>query len=545
MEGNESPFPPTGDSNVLPDFIPHLSIGPFCGLTANVILAILCLVISIIYHHYRPLRSLFLFYVFIAFAFLGWFVLGLQKSPESVLLGYRILYASLALLPATWFWFFLGLFNERPRPLTWVMTGISVILALSALLGRGSLFFGLPLEPDLISFDFWRPPSSLLKVLIQSFCLAACILYISLILAKPARFKERKQVLIPVITGLFIWFLGGLNDSLLAAGVTLLTEERVLWFASIWLSIFLTIAIALHFRSLEQAIREAKNMFERFVPPAYLRRIASKGLGAIRLGEADQQWVTILCCDLRGFTSLSERFTPSQLIAFLNRFYERITRVVDERQGVIDKFLGDAVLCIFEGVDSSERAVACGVKMLAAVESFNTEEDRPTDHAVQISIGLHRGPVILGTIGTYDRMDSTVLGLTVNLAKRLEEVTRSLGVDMLITDQVANKLPKGHGHRLRKLSEASLKGCSAPVGIIEVYDRDPPEVQRLKNWIDPLIGEGLELFKGGRLEAALSRFQAAQSICPQDLPLQLLINSVRGALDRGGKVKGVALLDFR
>jgi adenylate cyclase len=530
---------------MLPDSIPHLSIGPLCGLTANALLAILCLVISIIYTHYRPLRSLFFFYAFITFAFLGWFFWGRQGSPESVLLGFRILYASLALLPATWFWFFLQLFDEKPGLLTWVMTGIGILFAVTALFGKGPLFFGLPLEPDPISIDFWRPQSRLLKILIQSFCLAACILYISLIIARPVRFKERKRVLIPVVMGLSIWFLGGLNDSLLAAGVIVLTEERLLWFASIWLSIFLTIAIALHFRSLEQAIYEAKNMFERFVPPAYLRRIASKGLGAIRLGEADQQSVTILCCDIRGFTAWSERFSPSQLIAFMNRFYERITRAVDERQGVIDKFLGDAVLCIFEGVDSSERGVACGVKMLAVVESFNTEEGRLPDQAVQISIGLHTGPVILGTIGTYERMDSTVLGLTVNLAKRLEQVTRSLGADMLITSQVANQLPKGHGHRLRKLSEASLKGCSAPISLIEVYDRDPPEVQRLKNWIEPLIGEGLELFKEGRLEAALSKFQAAQSFYPRDLPLQLLIASVRGALDKGGMVKGAVPLDFR
>ena len=530
---------------MLPDFIPHLSIGPLCALAANAILAIMCLVISIVYYRYRPLWSLFFFYVFITFSFLGWVFWGLQRSPESVLIGYRILYAALALLPATWFWFFLELFHERPSQLTWVMTGISLVLAIAALLGKGPLFFGLPLEPDPISFNFWRPQSRLLKVLIQSYCLAACILYVSLIIARPTRFKERKQVSIPVIIGLLIWLLGGLHDSLLAAGVTFLTEERVLWFASIWLSIFLTIAVALHFRSLEKAIREAKNMFERFVPPAYLRRIASKGLGTIRLGEADEQWVTILCCDIRGFTALSERFTPSQLIAFVNRLYERITRVVDEGQGVIDKFLGDAVLCIFEGIDSAERAVTCGAKMLTTVASFNSEGGRPADQAVQISIGLHTGPVILGTIGGSDRMDSTVLGLTVNLAKRLEEVTRSLGVDMLITDQVAHQLPKGHSHRLRKLGEASLKGCSAPVSMIEVYDQDPPEVQHLKNRIEPLIGEGIELFKAGRFEIALSKFQEARNIYPKDLSLQLHITSIRGALDSGKMIKGAALLDFR
>jgi hypothetical protein len=142
-------------------------------------------------------------------------------------------------------------------------------------------------------------------------------------------------------------------------------------------------------------------------------------------------------------------------------------------------------------------------------------------------------------------MDSTVLGLTVNMAKRLEEATKSLGVDMLISDQVANKLPEGHGHQLRRVGEASLKGCSAPVCMIEVYDQDPPEVQDLKNRIEPLMEEGIELFKAGRFEAALSKFQAAEGIYSQDLALQRLITSVRRGLDRGKIVKGDALFDFR
>jgi signal transduction histidine kinase len=241
---------------MVPEFLPNFIVGPLCALAVNAILTILCLIFSIIYSHYRPLRILCFFYLFIALVFLGWVIWGLQRSPESVLLGYRILYASLALLPATWFWFFLELFNERRRTLTWVMTGVGILFAVSALFGRGPLFFGLPLEPDPIVFNFWRPQSTLLKVLIQSFCLAACILYILLILSRPLRFKERKQVLIPVILGLLIWFLGGLNDALLASGVTFISNERLLWFASIWLTLFLTIAVALHFRSLEREVSQ-------------------------------------------------------------------------------------------------------------------------------------------------------------------------------------------------------------------------------------------------------------------------------------------------
>ncbi len=241
---------------MVPEFLPNFIVGPLCGLAAHANLTILCLVFSIIYSHYRPLRILCFFYLFITFVFLGWVIWGLQRSPESVLLGYRILYASLALLPATWFWFFSELFNERRRLLTWVVTGVGILFAVSALFGRGPLFFGLPLEPDPISFNFWRPQSKVLKVLIQGFCLGACILYCSLIFTKPLRFKELKRVLIPVILGLLIWFLGGLNDALLASGVTFISEARLLWFASIWLTLFLTLAVALHFRSLERQVSQ-------------------------------------------------------------------------------------------------------------------------------------------------------------------------------------------------------------------------------------------------------------------------------------------------
>jgi adenylate cyclase len=509
-------------------------------------MTILCLVTSVLYRHYRPLRSLFLFYLLITVCFLGWVVYGLQKSPESILLGYRILYAALALLPASWLWFYSALSNERTIWLSWGVTGISLLLVATAFLGMGPLFFGLPLEPDQIAISILRPQSKLLRPLIQSFCLGACLFYLILIIVRLYRFKgQRPLYLLPAGIGLFIWFLGGFHDAIRTIGVSILIKNQVLWFASIWLSIFLTIAVALHFRSLEQAVREARDVFERFVPPAYLRRIAAQGLKSIRLGEADQQQVTILCCDIRGFTSLSERVNPSELIAFINSLFERITRVVDGRRGVIDKFLGDAILCIFEGVDAAQRAVDCGVDILTVVKAINTDRNRHPHQAIQVGIGLHTGPVILGTIGSPKRMDSTVLGLTVNLAKRLEEVTRPLSVDMIISDQVADQLSNGHGHQFRKLGGVSIKGSSTPIGIIEVYDQDPPEVRHLKDQIEPIVSEGIEFFKAGHLDAAMANFKKAQDIFPQDLPLRLLIASLQNSLEQGQTMQGSALLDFR
>jgi adenylate cyclase len=183
--------------------------------------------------------------------------------------------------------------------------------------------------------------------------------------------------------------------------------------------------------------------------------------------------------------------------------------------------------------------------MLRAVKSFNVEENRQGDHAVRVGIGIHTGPVILGTIGSTERMDSTVLGLTVNLAKRLEEITKKIGVDMLISEQVAKRLPDGSHYRLRDLGEAWVKGTLSPLTLFEVYDQDPPEVRNLKDRIGCILTEGVGLVRTGHLEAALTKFQEAQVISPQDLPLCLSITSLRGALEQGQPIRAAALLDLR
>lgn len=533
---------------MLPESIPQYSVGPFFGFVANAVMTILCLVIMALYHHYRPLRSLFFFNLFITACFSGWVIYSLQRSPESILWGYKVMFASLALLPASWLWFYLTLIDERAKGLAWTVTGISLFLAAIALLGKGSWFLGPLLEPDRIAANILRPQSQLLRPLILCFCLMACLFYFSLILLRLRHFKDQRTYLIPVAAGLFIWLLGGIHDSLRVAGISIFIRDQILWFTSFWLSIFLTIAVALHFSSLEKAVREARDVFERFVPPAYLRRIALKGLGSIRLGEADQQWVTILCCDIRGFTPLSERLDPTQLVNFVNQILEKITSVVKRWGGVIDKFLGDAVLCIFEEPDSAERATSCGLDMLSTVSSFNAERNLPTDQTVKIGIGIHIGSVILGTIGSPERMDSTVLGLTVNLAKRLEEATKPLGAEMLISDEVADRLSTGPDYRLRKLGRVLVKGYSSPVAITEVYNHDPPEVRNLKDRVAPIMSEGIDLFNVGQRDAALSKFQEAHSLYPLDLALHLLTTSLKQTLDqeeRDNKGNRDVLFDFR
>jgi class 3 adenylate cyclase len=453
---------------MFPEFLPPYSIGPFIGFITYAVLSLLSLMILLIYRAYRPLWALFTFYLLSTLLFFGWLIYSFQRSPLSILSGYRIDLASLALLPPSWIWFVSSLTGKRIGRLSKWMIGLSLLLAFLALVGQGPWFLGLPLESHQVDPHILRPQSKVLKPAIYLYCFLSGLFYSIWSMGRVFRSQTPKPVyFLPIGIGLLLWFLGGLHDGLRSMGVVILVKPQILWLTSFWLSLSLTMAVTLHFHSLEKTVRETRDVFEKFVPPAYLRRIATHGLGSIRLGKADLQEVTILCADIRGFTQLSAQLHPDELIQLVNRLYGELSQTIERWQGVIDKFLGDALLCIFEGEDSSWRALACGVEILSETESFNRTWSS-SNHSIQIGIGIHRGPAVLGTIGSSRRMDSTVLGLTVNLAKRLEELTQPKGAEILISKEVAQSLPSEHPYCLRHLGEVSVKGNPVPMSVFEV-----------------------------------------------------------------------------
>jgi adenylate cyclase len=202
----------------------------------------------------------------------------------------------------------------------------------------------------------------------------------------------------------------------------------------------------------------------RYVSPELAERVL-RDPDAVRLG-GELREVTILMSDLRGFSELSERLGPEAMIDLLNRYLAAMTRVIHEHGGMINEFIGDAILVLFgapfQHVDDSERAVRCAWDMQCALTALNVENRRLGLPELAMGIGIHVGPVVAGNIGSRDRVKYGVVGSPVNLAARIQAV--AFGGEVLLSGAVVERVHRsvrvGHGRRVR------VKGFT---GLIPVY----------------------------------------------------------------------------
>lgn len=210
-----------------------------------------------------------------------------------------------------------------------------------------------------------------------------------------------------------------------------------------------------------------RDLFGRFVSPAVAQSVLrgweeQGGQGAPLRGQARD--VTVLMADLRGFTPLSERLAPAVLTDLLNGWLSVAVSVVDQHGGVVDKFIGDAVMAVFglypqEGSNPAEQAVRCGVALNAAMDQFN--QQHAPDLTLALGVGIHSGPVIAGMVGSLQRMEFTVIGSTVNTAARIEFAARNPFPAVLCSAATAQALDG----RLacRSVGSVTLKGIMGPV----------------------------------------------------------------------------------
>ena len=211
-----------------------------------------------------------------------------------------------------------------------------------------------------------------------------------------------------------------------------------------------------------------KETFGRYMSIEIARQLL-KG-GKVNLGGEEVE-AAVMFCDIRNFTPLSERMTPAQVVEFLNDYFSFITPPISARNGVINKFIGDAVMAIFTPLlgskDYAADAVHAALDMRAALAAYNASGKGPCD--VCFGIGVQTGKLIAGNIGTTARLEYTFIGDTVNIASRLEGKNKDFGSDILVTRNVLDRIPPAAAAELRfeSVGRVALKGKAEPLELFK------------------------------------------------------------------------------
>jgi adenylate cyclase len=289
--------------------------------------------------------------------------------------------------------------------------------------------------------------------------------------------------------------------------------------------------------SFSLAFEYALERLEKLRTRRTLERYVSKNLVREILENPDSYYsslrgvrvpATILFSDLIGFTTLSEKADPEALVSQLNEYLSRMTSVVFRNGGTLDKFIGDAIMAVWGNVRSvgmaqdAKDCVRAALAMRRELRQLNQKWREEGRMGLGMGIGINQGEVIVGNIGSHERMDPTVIGDSVNLASRLEGLTRIYGVDILV-GATAAELARDEVH-LRSVARVQVKGKTKPVDIFTfVGARDEEVDPEFLKWLDT-YEEGLEKFRTRDFTEAKILFSRFLEFYPDDLLAKMYLH---------------------
>ncbi len=255
--------------------------------------------------------------------------------------------------------------------------------------------------------------------------------------------------------------------------------------------------------------------YGRFVPRDFLQLLNKESVVDVKLGDQVQRDMTVLFSDIRSFTSLSESMTPYENFNFLNSYLRRMGPEIRANGGFIDKYIGDAIMALF--ANEPDAALRAAVGMQRKLVEYNEHREKSGYVPISIGIGIHTGSLMLGTLGESERMDGSVISDAVNLASRLEGLTRMYGASILTTSQTVKSLKDRSGFHFRLIDRVQVKGRKETAMIFEVLDGECNASAKKKLSYREDFAQALRHYYGREFPEALhlvSRLRAANGEDP-------------------------------
>ena len=282
------------------------------------------------------------------------------------------------------------------------------------------------------------------------------------------------------------------------------------------------------------AEKRIKSTMSRYIDPGIANQLLETNSDV--LGGQDTT-ATLLFSDIRSFTSITETLGAQGTVKLLNEYFEIMVDCITEQGGMLDKFIGDAIMAAFglpiSHEDDEDRGLKAGINMISRLQKWNQKRKREGNNPIEMGLGLNTDRVVAGNIGSKKRMDYTMIGDGVNLAARLESACKQYNARILISDFTFKKL-KGT-YRTRHIDDVVVKGKTEPVGVHEVLDYH--NEQSFPNLMD-VIGhfkEGRESYKCGNFEKSIRSFEECLKANEMDRLSQMYIGRCKKLIEENPK----------
>jgi adenylate cyclase len=241
--------------------------------------------------------------------------------------------------------------------------------------------------------------------------------------------------------------------------------------------------------------------------------------------EGKSQRISILFSDIRGFTGISESLGATGTVSLLNEYFEEMVEVVFRHGGILDKYIGDAIMALFgapfTSPEDADHAVAVANEMMAALRLLNLRRLAAGSTALDIGIGIGTGEAVIGNIGSTKRLEYTAIGDCVNMSSRLEGATKQYGVPILVSEFTVADLRRPA--KLREIDLIRVKGKDKPVAVYEALDHFTPDLFPNMEETIAAFNAGMRHYRARQFSGAQEKFRNALRCRPDDMPSQIFL----------------------
>jgi class 3 adenylate cyclase len=290
----------------------------------------------------------------------------------------------------------------------------------------------------------------------------------------------------------------------------------------------------------EEAMRLVYEATGKFVPYEFIGSLGHNVITDVRLGDQVEKIVTVLFSDIRDYTSLSEQMSPEENFKFVCAFNERMGPAIRRHNGFINQYLGDAIMAIFPR--NAEDALLAAIEMQKEVHDLNKIRMANNQTPIQIGVGMHTGPLIMGITGDEHRMDATTISDTVNIASRLESLTKHYTVNIILSDSSLKQIGQKDGFHLRSLGLVQLKGKREAVEIHECFDSNTlPDKEKKLNTL-AAFNEGVSYFLNKSFHEANLAFKRVVDTDPGDHTAKFFYRNTKKIIEEGVFENGAGIV---